>query len=382
MKVFTLGRDRIFYFTPSWYGDSTNAVALSDVSFDIESRDLTYLRFQDQEGSSPPMLDDNDFVLDNGKWYWGAVGVGKFIGKTDAFVHPTPPGSEYPLSLAVIGNYPISYGGNAYTVEYPMGGSGFDNDGDDSGYLDPAGGSGDTFDFSTRNNNINALDYPTVLGYSTLLSGSLPPAGVDIVGRVQGEVDNWGTSQSSFFSGEIDQSTDIRTEMFENSIRLIRGIPSYCQGSLDKFGGVYDCSVVLIDKGCTADDIDYLGDCLVSLKDGDIPSGRTLVVVNGNVLITENLTTDNIGVITFQTPVKAFPEFGNIFVAPIVQKIYGYFFADGMFAGNDSGTNLLASNDGGTGDRQLYLRGGLISNNTLGGFEIQRSPWGDLTTSQ
>lgn len=376
--VYTEGNPSHIYFEPSNF---SGGILDSDaLSFEILSLDDTYLHFDEQQTGSPFIIvDSGDLNLDSGNLYWGIPGDGMFIGRTSNFVYDMASGEPYPLSFYIVGQYQV----DGETVRYALGGSGLDGD-----YLDPSDGVppyDDTLNFVTRNlGNIDPTSESGVLGYHTLTSGALPPPGVDIVGNVFGAVDDWGTStDSTVFVGEVPAGTDVRAEMFEKTVRLIRGIPEACKAEDYSGSGIFEsCDVVLIDKSDA-----LASNRLVTLS--DLPSGaKTLVVLNGNVLISDDLKYDEnntkaFGLITFQTPVEPFPEYGNVFVHSDVQHIQMHLFADGMFANNDTGLNFLDSNTGTfSTDKQLLFQGTFLTNNRLGGSRDDESlmtPWGVLT---
>ncbi|NJP03844.1 hypothetical protein HC823_01025, partial [Candidatus Gracilibacteria bacterium] len=162
-----------------------------------------------------------------------------------------------------------------------------------------------------------------------------------------------GTGDRMAHIGAIDE-TDIRSAVSRNAFELVRGAEATTFA---------DDNVVVKE-----------GDVILSEVLGGsatAPSGKnTLVVKNGNLIITQDLTyadpaNDSFGVMLINDATESMPAKGNIFVRDNVQKIVGTYYADGGIMAN-AGTDVLNGNSSASSN-QLLLTGMLLTKNTKGG---------------
>jgi len=170
---------------------------------------------------------------------------------------------------------------------------------------------------------------------------------------------------------------DIREQITENTFRLIRGASDIKTGLftfddtnfIDEF---VDTNVIVVENNVT--------------MSGTFPPGKnTLIILNGNLLITGDLAymsnNDSFGIILVNDTTTIPPLTGNIFVHPNVQKFTGSYFADGGLMTNNK-NELPGMNHESENTNQLLLVGSLFSRNTIGGSMILSdnneypTPWG------
>ncbi len=291
-----------------------------------------------------------------------------YIQKTAGFVRDMST-EKYPLSLVVEGNY--SVGGSP--ISYPMGGSGFH----ETDVLNPANNNPNDFiDLTTRNGGVSGAG---TLGYNSISGGSVPPLGADVVGAVRGVIDSRMTSSSSVLvSGTVGE--DARSILYDNALSLIRGIEESCLNPIEQDRAlqisVFDtCDVVVVNDGGDVRFASGWNQGIMLLPAGQ----KTLIVQNANVIIEGNMMygnpNDAFGIMAINTPLRPFPETGNIFVRSDIQQIVGHLFLEGAFVSND-GDSIWDANTG-TDQNQLVFQGTFLTHNTLGGSRITpvRTPW-------
>lgn len=204
------------------------------------------------------------------------------------------------------------------------------------------------------------------------------------------------------------QPVDIREQIVKNAYQLVRNASNvitlsdegtepapYVLDEVDSTTKAWtvfsDQDVVIIDFSQVKDDEKATLELTFDDTDGMLPSGKkTLIVVNGNVLITQDLkykkADDSFGLILLRDKAGPEPTRGNIFVQEDVQKLSGTFFADGSFFGTSKSIddNLLAEVNMGDRNKQLLLTGALLTKNTIDGARRLSggsfySPWGAAT---
>ena len=203
--------------------------------------------------------------------------------------------------------------------------------------------------------------------------------GADIEGSILQSQSVFVTRFDSSATVGGSTARDARQQITENGFRLMRGATTKTVAH------------TVVASDWTSDVLVVKGDATIT--DALVISGRkTLVVLNGNLKINNNITyansaTDSFGVIVLtQTPLTTYDAAkGNIFVNPSVQHLDGIFFSEGTFASHD-GSNIVTSGS----EKQLVLVGSLFSRNTLGGSVTSlktgpntgkyETPWGVVDT--
>lgn len=120
----------------------------------------------------------------------------------------------------------------------------------------------------------------------------------------------------------------------------------------------------------------------IALSGDNLEGNKTLVVEGGNIYITGNITGNGIlGLIALEKNGQG----GNIYIHPSVTDIYAVMYADRSVI-SYNGAELDGTTQDSVLANQLYIKGSLFSENTLGGFELRKCPFylsaTDCTTSQ
>ena len=196
-----------------------------------------------------------------------------------------------------------------------------------------------------------------------------------------------GSSEETFLQdGEtlrVGKNTfaDVREEIFQNSIRLTRGISPKTDVSTITFDNNWFAteSIVLVENQ----------DVLINVA--QLPTGKnTLIIKNGNLIVDGDFeyanNLDSFGFILINDVVSDFPEKANILVRADVKRMVGTYFGEGVFATipvNAIDPVLSDVSNGNAGNiTQLILEGALLTHNTLGGgflrggATLYKTPWG------
>ncbi len=238
---------------------------------------------------------------------------------------------------------------------------------------------------------VNNEGFPpeSIVGFNT--DGvDLRNIGISIEGIVIGDQSQMyllGGDQNKIGSLSSLQSVDIREKIVKNAYQLIRNTSEIKTDSAD-----FDWNLFTNEKNVVVFDFsdNNIEDSLLTIDENfenSLSGENTLVIVNGNVLIDEDLiyedtTKDSFGLILLRDQAGPKPERGNIFVNQDVKKLSGTFFADGgLFSGNSANLTTANTNTN-SRTKQLRLIGSLLAKNTIGGSRrIDEagnffSPWG------
>lgn len=189
----------------------------------------------------------------------------------------------------------------------------------------------------------------------------------------------------------ITNYVSLRNGLFGQIARLTRNqapsTPTYC-GSL----GTSMTPVAYSTESCKTTSISslmsgtfYYANSDVYVQGSTSFSDKTLVVEGGDVYILDNIYGGKLGVIVLNSNGTG----GNVYIHPGVTDLFGNIFADGsVFSASDSYTNGVPTRSS-PEDRtdtlwnQLYIKGSIVSRNTIGGVYVQDGTYdiGDGTTT-
>jgi len=260
----------------------------------------------------------------------------------------------------------------------------------------PAGATGEPIADALIAAGYSSPLFPSIVGWNEFGVG-MKNIGMSVEGTVAGNTDEMylvGGDDNNITALSSTHEMDIREEIIKNSYRLVRNaadIKDDVSIAFDwsEFAGVNEKDVIVYDLS------DKTGAATtLTLTAHNLPLGKkTLIVLNGNVLITGDLTysdpaISSFGLVLLRDEAGPQPVLGNIFVKSSVQKINGTLFADGGFFSGDTVSLTNANTDNGSNNRskQLLLLGTLFAKNTIGGSRRVDAtgdyftPWGTTST--
>lgn len=159
------------------------------------------------------------------------------------------------------------------------------------------------------------------------------------------------------------ETINLRNKMYAQVTRYTLG-QNAGSGSFDSKTGEASSGLVELMGGRL---IFAEGDVFINGFDG---SDKTLVVIGGDVFLNTDITNGRMGIVAF----KRDGEGGNVYLKNTVTDLYANFFLDGsLFSYDGTPPSTVYPQWGGDEIRletlmnQLYLKGSLVSHNTVGG---------------
>lgn len=214
-------------------------------------------------------------------------------------------------------------------------------------------------------------------GYLPVQDLHKDPQDMLVIGTIHSGIDK------TEFLGDTDDLSILgskNTSQLRNKIFAL--VARYTLGQTGE-GGTLDASM---NPAVGGDFASLLGDRLLYAEGDTVISGsssflaKTLVVKGGDVYINGDISGDTLGLIVLSENGHG----GNIYVDPSVRNIYANIFADGSIFSNSgvlaNGVPQWANDEARIEalDSELYLRGSLISANTINGYaDPYAASWND-----
>ncbi len=207
----------------------------------------------------------------------------------------------------------------------------------------------------------HAIAYPCEYYIFADLTAGIAEPRLGVIGTVSGLAEGDDVT----VVGDVSRM-ELRDVVFEQVVKVIRGISTTMSG-----GGRVNNSWDVASGGqsLVSDSVLYFtggaGD-VVTIDGGDISDNvKTILVVGADVYVKDSIYGDGaIGIIVLEDEGNG----GNMYVDKNVVDLYANIFLDGTFyRGNSSGA--YADYDSASLNNQLYIRGSVISQNTIGGYD-------------